>query len=203
MKSCLVALSTPVTCAPSRLASWMANEPDPPPAPLMSTRQPGTARCVPCSAIAPACGMVDASANVSSGRLVGECGLRRDGVLREATHQREVVAVHLVAELEPGHPFADLVDHAGDVRSERPPGRGTQPTQPRVRGGSGQALPVAEVDRGRSDLDPHLARGRAKASGRPRRAARREARTGRRRPPSRPPSSAAGHGGNLARRSTD
>ena len=66
MKSCLAALSTPVTWAPSRLASWMAKDPDPPPAPLISIRLPATTRCVPRSAIAPACGMVDASANESA-----------------------------------------------------------------------------------------------------------------------------------------
>ena len=69
MKSCLAALSTPVTWAPSRFASWIAKEPDPPPAPLISTRLPATALRVPCRAIAPACGMVDASANVSPAGL--------------------------------------------------------------------------------------------------------------------------------------
>jgi hypothetical protein len=43
----------------------MAKDPDPPPAPLISTRLPATAVRTPCRAIAPACGMVDASANVS------------------------------------------------------------------------------------------------------------------------------------------
>src|SRR6185437_5814649 len=43
----------------------MAKDPDPPPAPLMSTRLPARAVRTPCRAIAPACGMVDASANVS------------------------------------------------------------------------------------------------------------------------------------------
>src|SRR5918997_3114217 len=66
MKSSFPALSTPVTCAPRRLASWIANDPDPPPPPFTSTRRPGAAPTVPWSAIAPAWGMVDASANVSS-----------------------------------------------------------------------------------------------------------------------------------------
>ena len=43
----------------------MAKDPDPPPAPLISTRLPATTLSVPRRAIAPACGMVDASANVS------------------------------------------------------------------------------------------------------------------------------------------
>ena len=133
-------------------------------------------------------------------RLVGECGLRSERVLREAAHQREVVAVHLVAGAEAGHPFADLVDHAGDVRSERPLGRGTQPTEPRVRRRSGQALPVAEVERGRCDLDAHLPGGGRRHRDVLDAQARRAARTGRGRPPSRPPCSAPGHGGNLADR---
>src|SRR5918997_5934711 len=66
MKSSFPALSTPVTCAPRRLASWIANDPDPPPPPFTSTRRPGAAPTVPWSAIAPAWGMVDASANVRS-----------------------------------------------------------------------------------------------------------------------------------------
>ena len=47
----------------------MAKDPDPPPAPLISTRLPATAVRTPCRAIAPACGMVDASANVSPAGL--------------------------------------------------------------------------------------------------------------------------------------
>ena len=50
-------------------ASWMANDPEPPPAPLMSTREPGRAQVVPCTAIAPACGTVEACANVNAGGL--------------------------------------------------------------------------------------------------------------------------------------
>ena len=53
MNSSLAALSTPVTCAPSRLANWTANEPEPPPAPLISTRCPAAAPAVPCSAMGP------------------------------------------------------------------------------------------------------------------------------------------------------
>ena len=34
-------LHTPVTCAPSALAIWTANEPTPPDAPLIRTRCPG------------------------------------------------------------------------------------------------------------------------------------------------------------------
>ena len=70
------------------------------------------------------------------GRLVGECGFRRERVLREATLQPEVVAIHLVSGSEPGHPFPDVVDQAGDVRSERPASREPQPADPRVRGRS-------------------------------------------------------------------
>jgi hypothetical protein len=66
MKSSLPALSTPVTWAPTRLASWIANEPEPPPAPLITTRCPAPAPSVPCRAIAPACGIVDASAKFSA-----------------------------------------------------------------------------------------------------------------------------------------
>ena len=120
MKSSLPALSTPVTCAPARLASWIANEPEPPPAPLISTRCPAPAPAVPCSAIAPACGIVDASANVSSGGLRGQRRLRRDRVLGEAALEREVVAVHLVARPEPGDAGPTAVDPPGDVRAERP-----------------------------------------------------------------------------------
>lgn len=43
----------------------MANDPDPPPAPLINTRLPALAERVPCHAIAPACGIVDASTKVS------------------------------------------------------------------------------------------------------------------------------------------
>ena len=117
------ALSTPVTCAPSRLASWIANEPEPPPAPLISTRRPAAAPSVPCSAIAPACGIVEASANVSAAGLWASAGLRRDRVLGEAALEREVVAVHLVAGPEPGDTLADGLHRSGDVRSERAAGR--------------------------------------------------------------------------------
>ena len=153
MKSSLPALSTPVTCAPSRLASWIANEPEPPPAPLISTRRPAAAPAVPCSAIAPACGMVDASANVSSGRLVGERGFGRDRVLGEAALQREVVAVHLVAGSEPGDPAPTASTHpAMSEPSVRRAGE-RSPPMPRVQRRAAQALPVAEVDRRGGDLD--------------------------------------------------
>src|SRR6185369_3921009 len=69
MKSSLPVLSTPVTYAPRRLASWIAKEPEPPPAPLIRTRCPGPAPLVPCCAITPACGIVDASAKVNSAGL--------------------------------------------------------------------------------------------------------------------------------------
>ena len=74
MKSSLPALSTPVTWAPSRLASCMANEPAPPPPPLISTRRPAAAPSVPCRAMAPAWGIVEAWAKVSSAGL----GVRTD-----------------------------------------------------------------------------------------------------------------------------
>src|SRR5580765_1654207 len=47
----------------------MAKAPDPPPAPLINTLLPATAVRTPCRAIAPACGMVDAWANVRAAGL--------------------------------------------------------------------------------------------------------------------------------------
>src|SRR5205823_1182856 len=89
-------------------------------------------------------------------RLMGQGGLRRERVLREATLQPQVVAVHLVSRPEPGDPFPDLLDEAGNVGSERPATRDTQAAEPCIRGRSTKTLPVAEVDRGRSHLHPHL-----------------------------------------------
>ena len=156
MKSSLPALSTPVTCAPSRLASWIAKEPEPPPAPLTSTRTPDRGAVGPCSAIAPAWGIVDASAKVSPAGLWASAGFGRDGELGEAALEREVVAVHLVTGLEPGDALADGVDPAGDVRAERAARRRAQPAEAGVQRRAAQTLPVAEVDRRRGDLDTHL-----------------------------------------------
>jgi hypothetical protein len=46
---------------------------------------------------------------------VGECGFRRERILHEPTHQREVVSIYVVSRPEPGHPFPDGVDDARDV----------------------------------------------------------------------------------------
>ena len=57
MNSSFSALSTPVTSAPSSLASCTAYMPEPPPPPLISTFCPGWTRPVsrmPCNAMAPA-----------------------------------------------------------------------------------------------------------------------------------------------------
>ena len=54
---------------PARLASWTANVPEPPPAPLISTLLPARAPAVPCSAIAPACGSVDVDAQAGRADL--------------------------------------------------------------------------------------------------------------------------------------
>ena len=45
---------------------------DPPPAPLISTRRPATTPFVLCRAIAPACGMVDASTKLSLKLMVAQ-----------------------------------------------------------------------------------------------------------------------------------
>ena len=156
MKSSLPALSTPVTCAPARLASWIANDPEPPPAPLISTRTP---------AAAPRGALQRDRARLRDRRrlrerqlrrLVRERRLGRDRVLGEAALEREVVAVHLVTGPEAGDALADGLDPTGDVRAERAARRSAQPTDARVRRRAAQALPVAEVDRGRGHLDQHL-----------------------------------------------
>lgn len=41
-----------MTWAPARFASWIAKDPDPPPAPLTSTRSPARTRAIPCSYLA-------------------------------------------------------------------------------------------------------------------------------------------------------
>ena len=89
-------------------------------------------------------------------RLVGERRLGRDRVLGEAALQREVVAVHLVTGPESSDALADGVDPPGDVRAERAARRRAQPTQARIQRRAAQALPVAEVDRRRGNLDEHL-----------------------------------------------
>src|SRR5919109_1444446 len=66
MKSSLPALSTPVTCAPARLASWIANEPEPPPAPLISTRWPAATPAVP-----PRADRLDAPGHIRAERPAG------------------------------------------------------------------------------------------------------------------------------------
>jgi hypothetical protein len=70
------------------------------------------------------------------GRLESERGFRRKRVLREATFQPEVVAIHVISGAEPGDPFPDFIDLACDVRPERPASREPQPADPRVRGRS-------------------------------------------------------------------
>jgi hypothetical protein len=92
---------------------------------------------------------------------VSECGLRRERVLREPAHQREVVAIHLVSASEPAHPIADVVHDPGDVRSERAASRDPNTAHPRISRRPAQALPIAEVDRSGGDPHPHLSgRGR-------------------------------------------
>ena len=156
MKSSLKALSTPVTRAPHRLASWIAKAPVPPPPPLTNTRAPSAAPSVPCRAIAPAWGIVDACANVSSRGLCASAVSGATRELGEAALEREVVTVDLVTGLEPGHAFADVLDPAGDVRAERPARRSAQPADARVQRCPAQTLPVAEVDRRCGHSDQHL-----------------------------------------------
>ena len=156
MWSSLPALSTAVTWAPGCLATWIANVPVPPPPPLTRTRVPGPAPAVPCSAMAPACGIVDASTKREGRRLVGERRLGRDGILGEAALEAEVVAVHLVARARRGDPGADRRHPAGDVGAEHPPGGPAQAAEAGVGGGADQALPVGEVHRRREHLDEHL-----------------------------------------------
>ncbi len=137
----------------------MAKDPDPPPAPLI--KHPAAHHSFFRALPGDRAGLGDGGrlGERELGRLVDQRGFRGECVLREPTHQREVVAVHLVAGSEPGDSCADGVDHAGDVRAKCPASGGTQPADPCVRGRSAQALPVAEVDRGRGDSYPELTGG--------------------------------------------
>ena len=158
MKSSLPALSTAVTCAPAAFASGMANAPEPPPPPLISTRAPGVA---------------------------SRCSLQRDRArLRDRRGLREAQRRGLSASTDSGaiancanpplrcrlSPYtssptreardarARRGDDPGDVRSEhRAPAAFAARRTAHTRA-SRPALPVAEVQRGRGHFDEHLAR---------------------------------------------
>ena len=104
--------------------------------------------------------MVDASAKVSCGRLVGECGFRRERVLREAALQREVVAVHLVSGLGTGSPLSPT-SSTTPAMSE-PSVRRAGNRSPPIRAYAGdprrhsQSLRLTDVA---ATFDPHLAGG--------------------------------------------
>ena len=61
-------------------------------------------------------------------RLVGERRFRRYRVLGEASHQTEVVAIHLIARPKTCYAGADGFDPSGDIGAERPAPGGAQPT---------------------------------------------------------------------------
>ena len=90
------------------------------------------------------------------GRLARQRRLRCQRVLGEAAHQRQVVAVHLVAGSERGDARAHRIHDAGDVGAERPVLGRSQPADARVGRRAAQTLPIAQVDRRRRDLDEHL-----------------------------------------------
>ena len=71
--------------------------PVPPPPPLTSTRVPGPAPAVPCSAMAPAWGIVDASTKVSAAGFGASTPRGSHGELGEPALEPQVVAVDLVA----------------------------------------------------------------------------------------------------------
>jgi hypothetical protein len=93
------------------------------------------------------------------GRLRGERRLGCHGVLGEAAHQREIVAVHLVTGSEASDALAHGLDPPGDVRSERPMCGRAEPAETRVRRRTAEALPVAEIDRRGRNPDEHLSGG--------------------------------------------
>ncbi len=66
--------------------------------------------------------------------LVSECCLPRHAELGETPLERQVVAVHLVTDPEPGDVRTDRRDASGDVGAQHPPGRGPQALRPRVHG---------------------------------------------------------------------
>ena len=96
------------------------------------------------------------------GRLRRERGLVSHRVLRKATLQRQVVAIHLFADSEMGDPATDFRHPARDVRTERGTSRGAQTPEAGVERRSAQTLPVGEVDRRRGHLHQHLSRGRSR-----------------------------------------
>ena len=137
----------------------MAKVPDPPPAPLIRTLLPATAGRTALQGDRARLRDGRCLCEGEPGRLVREHRYRRHRIFGETSFEREVVAVDLVPRTEPGDPRTHIVDDAGDIRPEDPPSRATQPAEPGVCRRPAQALPIAEIDRSRSHLHSHLARG--------------------------------------------
>ena len=114
-------LATPVTWAPNALASWTANHPTAPAAPMTRTCWPAwtspTSRTA-WRAANPEMGTTAASSKLRAGRLGRELVLGRAGVLGEGA---VAPAEHLVTGLEPGH----LAPTASTVPATSMPSTGT------------------------------------------------------------------------------
>ncbi len=158
-------LATAVTCAPNRFASWTANVPTPPDAPMTSTLSP--ARISPASrrawsAVVAASGTAAACSKVSVPGHRGEQGLGRDGVLGKSAELDE--PEDAVADGEAGGALAGRDDLAGDVAAEdrvlrTPQAGGADPGDVRE---ATHEMPVPGVGGRHPDADQDLARSRVR-----------------------------------------
>ena len=117
---------TPVTVAPSTTASWTANVPTPPDAPMTRTRCPLATwpRVRHRSAVTAARGRAAACLERQLRGFAGEAVLRDGGVFGEG---RDVLTEHLVADLPGGDAGPEVLDRAGEVASADPLTRARAP----------------------------------------------------------------------------